>query len=121
MIAVLADDLTSALDGAAPFAGRGLSARVVFADMEFADAGTDVVSFDLDSRFLAPAAAEARFRTWGAACAPAQVLYKTLDSTLRGNLAAEARGALAGSGRRTAVVALTHAVDRLRSGGAPLP
>jgi uncharacterized protein YgbK (DUF1537 family) len=120
VIAVLADDLTSALDGAAPFAERGLKARVVFNHEALGAAAehADVLSLDLDSRFSEPAEAERRFRSAGAALAGAALLYKTVDSTLRGNLSAETRGALAGSGRTRAVVAPAFpAAGRTTSGG----
>jgi len=105
VIAILADDLTSALDGAAPFADRGLRARVVFDSRSLVDLDTDVLSVDLDSRFAAADVAEQRFRSAAAALAPAALLYKTMDSTLRGNLCAETRGTIAGSGRPRALVA----------------
>jgi uncharacterized protein YgbK (DUF1537 family) len=103
MIAALADDFTSALDGAAPFAGRGLSARVVLDVAAAID--SDVVSIDLDSRFAAPHEAEARFDRAARRMAAASLIYKTIDSTLRGNLAAEICGALRGSKRQHAMVA----------------
>ena len=120
LIAVLADDLTSALDGAAPFADRGLKVKVVFDSQALSAAadGADVLSVDLDSRFADPDVAEERFRTGGAALAHARLLYKTMDSTLRGNLCPEARGAMAGSGRSQAVVAPAFpAAGRTTSGG----
>jgi uncharacterized protein YgbK (DUF1537 family) len=43
MIAVLADDLTSALDGAAPFAARLLAARVVLDASAVDSAGVVVI------------------------------------------------------------------------------
>lgn len=103
MIAVLADDLTSALDGAAPFASRGLAARVSLA----ADVTDhhDVVAFDLDSRFVEPGVAHDRFEDAARGTRAASVVFKTVDSTLRGNIAAEIAGALAGSGRTRAVIA----------------
>lgn len=105
MIAILADDLTSALDGAAPFADRGLRARVIFDSRDLGDLDADVLSVDLDSRFVAADLAEQRFRWAGTALAAAELLYKTMDSTLRGNLCAEGRGAMAGSGRPRALIA----------------
>ena len=120
MIAVLADDLTSALDGAAPFADRGLKVTVVFDERSLAAAAhaADVVSVDLDSRFNSSAAAERQFRSAAAALPQAGLLYKTMDSTLRGNLCAETRGALAGSGRRRTIVAPAFpAAGRTTSGG----
>ncbi len=121
MIAILADDLTSALDGAAPFASRGLQAKVAFDSRKLLGLDADVVSLDLDSRLAAPDVAEERFRTAGAALAHAQLLYKTVDSTLRGNLCAEARGTMAGSGRQKALVAPAFpAAGRTTLGGRQL-
>ncbi|OKB68721.1 hypothetical protein BHU62_01360 [Serratia marcescens] len=105
MIAILADDLTSALDGAAPFAARGLTASVMLRLPDAALHDSEIVAFDLDSRFVSPEQAEQRFRHAAACVKPARLIYKTVDSTLRGNLGPETRGALAGSGRRLAIVA----------------
>lgn len=105
MIVILADDLTSALDGAAPFAERGLSATVLLDETGLMETCTDVVAVDLDSRFLAPDEAEARFERASRRVPPDALIYKTIDSTLRGNMGPEIRGALRGSGRAYAVVA----------------
>ncbi|WP_394821369.1 four-carbon acid sugar kinase family protein [Pendulispora albinea] len=105
MMTLLADDLTSALDGAAPFAARGLSARVVLDPSGLGEPRADVVAIDLDSRFASPGEAEARFRGAAERLPDAAIVYKTIDSTLRGNLSAEIQGALRGSGRARAVVA----------------
>lgn len=103
MITVLADDLTSALDSAAPFASRGMSACVSLAS----DVTNhhDVVAFDLDSRFVETSVARNRFESAARRARAASILFKTVDSTLRGNIAAEIAGALAGSGRARAVIA----------------
>ena len=105
MIAILADDLTSALDGAAPFAARGLNACVMLRLPDAALQGAEIVAFDLDSRFVSPEQAEQRFRHAAACVKRARLIYKTVDSTLRGDLGPETRGALTGSGRRLAIVA----------------
>lgn len=84
MIAILADDLTSALDGAAPFAARGLNACVMLRLPDAALQGAEIVAFDLDSRFVSPEQAERRFRHAAASVKPARLIYKTIDSTLRG-------------------------------------
>jgi uncharacterized protein YgbK (DUF1537 family) len=105
MIAILADDLTSALDGAAPFAAHGQRSAVLLDRTDSIETELDVHAVDLDSRFETPAVA--RLRSFDAArrLTGAAILLKTIDSTLRGNLAAEVAGALEGSGRRRAVVA----------------
>lgn len=105
LIAVLADDLTSALDGAAPFAARGLSVRVVLRASAITPGSADVLAVDLDSRFLRPGVAQRRFHGAAQRLRSAALVYKTVDSTLRGNLGAEAQGALAGAGRQRAEVA----------------
>ncbi|MFB2927513.1 four-carbon acid sugar kinase family protein [Aeromonas hydrophila] len=104
MIAILADDLTSALDGAAPFAHRGLSARVMLQIPSDLQQGTDVIAFDLNSRFLPPEEASRRFECAAAGVKHVDIIYKTVDSTLRGNLGHETRGTLIGCGRKQAIV-----------------
>ncbi|MCO5354345.1 four-carbon acid sugar kinase family protein [Acidovorax kalamii] len=106
MIAILADDLTSALDGAAPFAACGRSARVLLHPNALAGPhSSDVLAIDLDTRFVSPLRAQARFRHAAQALRHAPVLLKTIDSTLRGHLSAETCGALDGAGRQLALVA----------------
>lgn len=106
MIAILADDLTSALDGAAPFAACGRSARVLLHPCALGQQHTtDVLAIDLDTRFLPPHRAQAGFRRAAQALRHVPVLLKTIDSTLRGHLGAETLGALDGSGRQQALVA----------------
>ncbi|MET9950655.1 four-carbon acid sugar kinase family protein [Streptomyces sp. NPDC006339] len=104
-VAVLADDLTSAADGAAPFRRNGHRARVLFAPDGAAAREAGVTAVDLGTRLLGETEAAARTREAAAAYADAELLIKTVDSTLRGHVAAELRAALAGSGRRTAILA----------------
>lgn len=105
MITVLADDLTSALDGAAPFAARGMRARVMLKIPENMPDDVDVLSFDLDSRFLSGTDAKERFKAAGKCVRSASLIYKTVDSTLRGNPGFETAGLMEGSGRERAIVA----------------
>ncbi|MFM9595073.1 four-carbon acid sugar kinase family protein [Streptomyces scabiei] len=105
-IAILADDLTSAGDGAAPFRRAGHDARILLtapASLPRHPAG--VTAVDLGSRVLDEEAAASR--TWRAAglFAGSELLFKTVDSTLRGHVAAEVRAAWAGSLRRAVVMA----------------
>ncbi|WOX20209.1 four-carbon acid sugar kinase family protein [Streptomyces solicathayae] len=110
-IAILADDLTSAGDGAAPFRRTGHDARILFATPAAPSAsgaaapGPDVTAIDLGTRILDEATAADRTRRAARACADATLLLKTVDSTLRGHVAAEIRAAREGSGRRAVVVA----------------
>ncbi|MFE5300562.1 four-carbon acid sugar kinase family protein [Streptomyces sp. NPDC056632] len=101
-VVVLADDLTSAADGAAPFRRSGHRALVLFAPEAH---GPGVTAVDLGTRLLAEPEAAARTGEAAEAYAGADLLVKTVDSTLRGHVAAELRAALAGSGRRAAVLA----------------
>jgi uncharacterized protein YgbK (DUF1537 family) len=101
---VIADDLTGALDTAAPFASHGWRTRVVpwpgaaggahglAALTARAWAGSDVVVVDTASRHVAAAEAARRVRAAMAASGASGrgcASYKKIDSTLRGNVAAE--------------------------------
>ncbi|MFF9501523.1 four-carbon acid sugar kinase family protein [Streptomyces sp. NPDC014656] len=106
-VAVLADDLTSAGDGAAPFRRAGHPARVLLSGSPFHGHGREdgVLAVDLGSRLLDETGAVARTREAARALAGAGLLLKTVDSTLRGHVAAEIRAAREGSGRRAVVIA----------------
>lgn len=97
-VAIVADDLTGALDAAAPFAARGADARVVvslealeevLADWE--GAWPAVIAVNTESRHLSASAAAERVGR-AAQClarvAPA-AWFKKIDSTLRGQVVAE--------------------------------
>ncbi|MFJ9828593.1 four-carbon acid sugar kinase family protein [Streptomyces sp. NPDC101160] len=102
-VVVLADDLTSAADGAAPFRRSGHRARVLFRPAPAV--GDGVTAVDLGTRIVDETGAAARTRRAAATYADAELVLKTVDSTLRGHVAAELRAALAGSGRRAAILA----------------
>ncbi|MFJ8470234.1 four-carbon acid sugar kinase family protein [Streptomyces swartbergensis] len=105
-IAILADDLTSAGDGAAPFRQAGHDARILLTTTaSVLRHAVGVTAVDLGSRVLDEEAAASR--TWRAArlFAGSELLFKTVDSTLRGHVAAEVRAAWAGSRRRAVVIA----------------
>lgn len=97
-VAIVADDLTGALDAAAPFAARGARTRVVVAleHLEalldaWQDAMPDVIAVNTDSRHLtAEQAAErvTRATTLLAHVSP-RGWFKKIDSTLRGQVVAE--------------------------------
>ena len=98
---ILADDLTGACDAAAPFAARGLATTVPLARPGRPlriPAGADVLAADVDTRRLGRRSAVAR--TTAAArdayLGGASALYKKVDSTLRGHVAAELRAVLRG-------------------------
>ncbi|QPL44859.1 four-carbon acid sugar kinase family protein [Halomonas sp. A40-4] len=97
-VAIVADDLTGALDAAAPFAQRGATTRVVVA-LESLEASLDawqgalpdVIAVTTESRHLMASAAAERVTQATrilARLAPA-VWFKKIDSTLRGQAVAE--------------------------------
>ena len=103
---VIADDLTGAADTGNAFARRGAETVVVF-DGRSGSTTTPaaaVLVVNTDSRYTS--AEEAAERVDRAVRAhPADLVYKKVDSTLRGNLAAEVDAALAAAGATLAVVA----------------
>ncbi len=91
-LAIIADDLTGALDSAAPFAGRGLWVEValsVEAAPEVAASGADVVVINTASREIAPDQARAAVAAAVAALPQGMRLFKKVDSRLKGHVAAE--------------------------------
>jgi uncharacterized protein YgbK (DUF1537 family) len=109
VLAVVADDLTGAADCAAGLA-RGGSVPVVWSI-----AGgpvPPVLAVDTDSRWLPAAEAAARVAAVVAALPPSARLYKKIDSTLRGPVAAEVLSAVrtraAALGPQVAVVAAAY-------------
>ncbi|KPY24615.1 Membrane protein [Pseudomonas coronafaciens pv. garcae] len=102
-IGILADDLTSAADGAAPFVARGLSAQIGRGQLPRQTAAVVAVDSGSRSATLSQACEEvARLTSLLSGCA---VFYKTVDSTLRGNIAEELEACFAASGRRSLVFA----------------
>ncbi|MFG2334904.1 four-carbon acid sugar kinase family protein [Streptomyces sp. NPDC048604] len=113
-LAILADDLTSAGDGAAPFRRAGHAARILLTpttppasavNAPATPPAPGVTAVDLGTRLLDETAAADLTRRAARAFAGAELLLKTVDSTLRGHVAAEIRAAWEGSGRRSVVVA----------------
>ncbi len=101
----IADDLTGACDASAPFAGRD---RVgVFVAPASPGLEWSVAAVDTESRGLAPAGAAERVRAaavrLGTRLARG-LLFKKIDSTLRGPVGAELEALLAASGRGTALL-----------------
>ena len=89
---IIADDLTGALDAAAPFAMRGISTTVAL-DVEalpqaFAS-GARVLGVSTDSREIPAASASDAVRAVLAALPAGTPLFKKIDSRLKGNIAAE--------------------------------
>lgn len=102
-VGILADDLTSAADGAGPFVERGLDAVVGRGRLPEARATT--LAIDSGSRSTSAAKARELVTEFTAQLASCDVLYKTCDSTLRGHLKVELEAAFAASGRETLVFA----------------
>lgn len=113
-LAIVADDLTGAADSAALFAQAGFATAVPLSDRVTLDA--DVLSVSTDSRELSATAAEDRVRSAIAglsACGGAPTLvYKKLDSALRGQLRAELMAAMSELGAARAVVAPALPAER---------
>ena len=91
-LAVIADDLTGALDATAPFAARGI-ATVVALDPEGLGAalasGADVVGVSTNSRESSPGAARDAVAACMARLPAGLPIFKKVDSRLKGNIAAE--------------------------------
>lgn len=91
-LAIIADDLTGALDSAAPFAMRGLRTSVALSVQALPQAlssGARIVSVSTDSRDMEPAEATAAVRA-ALSCLPSGTpVFKKVDSRLKGNVAAE--------------------------------
>ena len=109
-VAIVADDLTGALDTGTPFVEVGLHVAVAL-DVEAVDAaiatGSDVVVVNTVSRALDPACAAERVREAAAALkrVSPEFILKKIDSRLKGNVAAESDALAAAFGRRHLLVA----------------
>ncbi len=125
-LVIVADDLTGAADTAAAFAprlpGNRLAAHEALGRADL-PAGLEMLAVYTDSRALPVAKAYARLR---AACARLRSLdpglvYKKLDSSLRGNTGAELDAALDALGLDYSLVAPAYpALGRLTRGGVHL-
>lgn len=93
---ILADDLSGAADCAMGAARAGLKSIVLLEAGAAAEA--EVIAMDADTRHRPAAQARAlQADLWRRHAAPGRLLYKKIDSTLRGNFAAEMAG-LTGAG-----------------------
>ncbi|WP_454849207.1 four-carbon acid sugar kinase family protein [Rhizobium binxianense] len=93
-VAIIADDLTGALDTGTPFVEAGLSVAVaieVGAAAEVLSTGADVVVVNTASRALSEneAAAKVRLAAEVLLAARPAIVMKKIDSRLKGNVAAE--------------------------------
>lgn len=104
-IGIIADDLTSATDGAAPFVASGHACDVCL-DARLAPAEiADVVAIDKDSRSRTREEAVLRAQAATRQLAQADLLFHTVDSTIRGHLESEILATLHASGRKAALLA----------------
>lgn len=118
-IAILADDLTSAADGAAPFVTRGFAA--VIGRGCTPGQAAPVWAVDSGSRSATVSQAMDLVSKRTSELASRSILYKTVDSTLRGHVSAELGACLKASGRKTLVLAPAFpAAGRTTVGGVQL-
>lgn len=116
-LGMIADDLTGACDAGVQFQSAGLPAVVC---LEFRDQAAGMTVLTTDSRADSPDTAASKVRE---AChwlerQGIELVYKKIDSTLCGNVAAEVEAALAASGREEAWVCPAFpAMGRTVSGG----
>lgn len=92
MLAILADDLTGALDTAAPFAARGMHVEVALAATAIGEAlgeAPQVLSINLASREIGAQAARRQAEAALAALPAGTRLFKKVDSRLKGHIADE--------------------------------
>jgi uncharacterized protein YgbK (DUF1537 family) len=105
LMAVIADDLTGAADAGVQLVRAGYRTAVVFHGEEAPIADIDAVSFDIDSRTMPAGLAAKRVVEVAKIVRGARIVYKKLDSTLRGNLAAELVAASGATKRDLTIVA----------------
>jgi D-threonate/D-erythronate kinase len=104
-IALIADDLTGAADAGVQFVRAGYRTAVVFHGEVAGPVDIDAIAFDTDSRTVPAGFAAKRVVEVARKVRCARVIYKKLDSTLRGNVAAELAAAFGASGRERTIVA----------------
>jgi len=102
---VIADDLTGACDAAVAFRRRGMETIVAVGSGIVERTGGKVLGLSTDSRDLGPAEAEARVRSSATQFTERpRVLFKKIDSLLRGNAGWEIRAALDAFGCEVAIL-----------------
>lgn len=104
-IAVIADDLTGAADSGVQLLRSGYRTAVFFQGEPVDGAELDAVVVDTDSRSLPPDSARKRVFEAVSAIGATDLVFKKVDSTLRGNLREEIEAAMEATGRQRAVVA----------------
>ena len=105
-VAIIADDLTGAADSGVQLARSGYRTAVAFRGVEIPPTkDLDAVAVDTDSRSLPAGFAAKRVVEAGHAVRDARIVYKKIDSTLRGPVGAELAAALGATRRSKVVVA----------------
>jgi D-threonate/D-erythronate kinase len=105
-VAIIADDLTGAADSGVQLARSGYRTVVVFRGASIPLSNDlDAVAVDTDSRSLPAGFAAKRVVETGHAVREARIVYKKIDSTLRGPIGAELAAALAATRRKNALIA----------------
>jgi len=105
LIAIIADDLTGAADTGVQLVHAGYRTAVFFRATEILADDLDAVAFDTDTRTMPAGFAAKRVLEVAHLAREVRIVYKKLDSTLRGNVAAELVAALNAARRERAVVA----------------
>jgi D-threonate/D-erythronate kinase len=117
--AILADDLTGAADAGIPFAVRGYATNIWLAQGQGVDPDA-VHVYDTASRADSPEQAAAKVRRFcdSLIASDCPLIFKKLDSTLLGNLAAELEAAMEACGFEVTLVAPSFpAMGRTLVGG----
>jgi uncharacterized protein YgbK (DUF1537 family) len=105
-VAVIADDLTGAADTGVQLTRAGYRTAVAFREASLSSTEDfDAVVFDTDSRTISRDSAAKRVAEAGRKARDARIVYKKIDSTLRGQVSAEISAALDATGRRRVIVA----------------
>lgn len=116
LVGIIADDLTSATDGAGAFLLKGYVPLIK--GLDAAEDTAPVISIDTNSRALSASEAGRVTGEAAASLANARFLFKTIDSTLRGHICQEIAAAFRASGRSRLVIAPAFAeAGRLTIGG----
>ena len=98
-VAIIADDLTGAADSGVQLARSGYRTAVAFRGASILPTeDLDAVAVDTDSRPLPAGFAAKRVLEAGHAVRDARIVYKKIDSTLRGQIPAELAAALGKAG-----------------------
>ncbi|WP_158674691.1 four-carbon acid sugar kinase family protein [Streptomyces hoynatensis] len=97
-VLIVADDLSGAADSAVALAPRAATSVVL--DPAAAWPAARVIAVDTDSRYLAGREAAARVAAAVGRAAPGTLVYKKIDSTLRGNIGPEIAACLAALAER---------------------